>query len=401
MIGVEAALAIRRMRTGMPVRFRPAEGGVRLEGVLVDCDPDGRATAIEALRVAVSRSDFGRSSTAKSATSVKVAQEHHPGGEGREVEDERPVAEREPELRQHERECERRAGGEPARPRTRTTSGTSQIRNCGESTFPNAMKAQTAAAKARVRRSRVGRPAREPDPDADDREQLQAGEQRRERVGPRPGEVLRAVARLHRDPEPHGLVQREQHAGAERLDLQRAAGLARHAVPHPVRREHEERQEAGEQHGKEHGRGGQRARAGRRAARPRPRRAARAQRGRASPRQRGRARRAPIRSRPARNAASAPTVSAAGQRSKRVSTTEPSRSGATAANPSPSVSRPGPASSDNRAESTNRTANSPQTAITSSNPSRYAPMSPSGERSSDGTAKTGSAAGGYSSPKSR
>jgi metallophosphoesterase (TIGR00282 family) len=52
-IGVEAELAIRRMRTGMPVRFRPAESGVRLEGVVVDCDADGRATAIEALRVAV------------------------------------------------------------------------------------------------------------------------------------------------------------------------------------------------------------------------------------------------------------------------------------------------------------------------------------------------------------
>ncbi|HZT46256.1 MAG TPA: TIGR00282 family metallophosphoesterase [Gaiellaceae bacterium] len=50
-IGVEAELAIRRMRTGMPVRFRPAEGGVRLEGVVVDCDEDGRATAIEPLRV--------------------------------------------------------------------------------------------------------------------------------------------------------------------------------------------------------------------------------------------------------------------------------------------------------------------------------------------------------------
>jgi metallophosphoesterase (TIGR00282 family) len=53
-IGVEADLAIRRMRTGMPVRFRPAEGGVRLEGVVVDCDADGRATAIEPLRIAVS-----------------------------------------------------------------------------------------------------------------------------------------------------------------------------------------------------------------------------------------------------------------------------------------------------------------------------------------------------------
>lgn len=52
-IGVEADLAIRRMRTGMPIRFRPAEGGVRIEGVVVDCEPDGRATAIEALRVEV------------------------------------------------------------------------------------------------------------------------------------------------------------------------------------------------------------------------------------------------------------------------------------------------------------------------------------------------------------
>jgi 2',3'-cyclic-nucleotide 2'-phosphodiesterase len=53
-IGVEAELAIRRMRTGMPVRFRPAEGGVRLEGVVVDCDEDGRATAIEPVRIELS-----------------------------------------------------------------------------------------------------------------------------------------------------------------------------------------------------------------------------------------------------------------------------------------------------------------------------------------------------------
>jgi calcineurin-like phosphoesterase len=52
-IGVEAELAIHRMRTGMPVRFRPAEGGVRLEGVLVECDSDGRARSCEAIRVPV------------------------------------------------------------------------------------------------------------------------------------------------------------------------------------------------------------------------------------------------------------------------------------------------------------------------------------------------------------
>ena len=51
-IGVKTELAIRRMRTGMPVRFETAEGGVRLEGALLECDPrTGRATALEPVRV--------------------------------------------------------------------------------------------------------------------------------------------------------------------------------------------------------------------------------------------------------------------------------------------------------------------------------------------------------------
>jgi metallophosphoesterase (TIGR00282 family) len=51
-LGVQADLAIRRMRTGMPVRFATAAGGVRLEGALVTCDAQtGRATAIEPVRV--------------------------------------------------------------------------------------------------------------------------------------------------------------------------------------------------------------------------------------------------------------------------------------------------------------------------------------------------------------
>jgi 2',3'-cyclic-nucleotide 2'-phosphodiesterase len=52
-IGVRAELAIQRMRTGMPVRFHPADGDVRIEGVLVECGEDGRATRCEALRVPV------------------------------------------------------------------------------------------------------------------------------------------------------------------------------------------------------------------------------------------------------------------------------------------------------------------------------------------------------------
>jgi 2',3'-cyclic-nucleotide 2'-phosphodiesterase len=51
-IGVEARLAIHRMRTGMPVRFETAQGGVRIEGALIECDvATGRASAIELVRV--------------------------------------------------------------------------------------------------------------------------------------------------------------------------------------------------------------------------------------------------------------------------------------------------------------------------------------------------------------
>jgi 2',3'-cyclic-nucleotide 2'-phosphodiesterase len=52
-IGVQAELAIRQMRTGMPVRFETASGDVRIEGVLVECGADGRATRCETVRVSV------------------------------------------------------------------------------------------------------------------------------------------------------------------------------------------------------------------------------------------------------------------------------------------------------------------------------------------------------------
>jgi metallophosphoesterase (TIGR00282 family) len=52
-IGVQAELAIRRMRTGLHVRFQPATGDVRIEGVVVECGADGRATACRPVRVSV------------------------------------------------------------------------------------------------------------------------------------------------------------------------------------------------------------------------------------------------------------------------------------------------------------------------------------------------------------
>ena len=52
-IGVEAELAIRQMRNGLPIRFETAQGGVRIEGALVECGRDGRATSCEAVRFPV------------------------------------------------------------------------------------------------------------------------------------------------------------------------------------------------------------------------------------------------------------------------------------------------------------------------------------------------------------
>jgi metallophosphoesterase (TIGR00282 family) len=52
-IGVQSDLAIRRMRTALPVRFETAAGDVRLEGALVECNGDGRATSCSTVRVPV------------------------------------------------------------------------------------------------------------------------------------------------------------------------------------------------------------------------------------------------------------------------------------------------------------------------------------------------------------
>ncbi len=52
-IGSDEHNAIKRFLTGMPTRLEPATGDVRIEGVLVECDGDGRATSCTAVRVEV------------------------------------------------------------------------------------------------------------------------------------------------------------------------------------------------------------------------------------------------------------------------------------------------------------------------------------------------------------
>jgi 2',3'-cyclic-nucleotide 2'-phosphodiesterase len=50
-IGVRSELALKRMRTGLPVRFETAAGDVRIEGALIECGTDGRATSCTTIRV--------------------------------------------------------------------------------------------------------------------------------------------------------------------------------------------------------------------------------------------------------------------------------------------------------------------------------------------------------------
>jgi 2',3'-cyclic-nucleotide 2'-phosphodiesterase len=52
-IGVRSELALKRMRTGLPVRFETAAGDVRIEGALVECGADGRASSCTTIRVPV------------------------------------------------------------------------------------------------------------------------------------------------------------------------------------------------------------------------------------------------------------------------------------------------------------------------------------------------------------
>jgi metallophosphoesterase (TIGR00282 family) len=52
-IGSLPAGPLRRFTTGLPVRLEVASGDVRIEGALIECGPDGRATGCELVRVAV------------------------------------------------------------------------------------------------------------------------------------------------------------------------------------------------------------------------------------------------------------------------------------------------------------------------------------------------------------
>ena len=82
-IGVRAELAIQRMKTGMPVRFHPAEGDVRIEGVVPRLR---RRRARYALRGAAglrsTRSEARPPAQQRAPTSSRFPHEHEPADPG-------------------------------------------------------------------------------------------------------------------------------------------------------------------------------------------------------------------------------------------------------------------------------------------------------------------------------
>ena len=155
----------------MPVRFEPAEGGVRIEGALVECD-DGRPRYGDRAGSRRRCPERGRTS---SATRTRSRAQHEPRGERVELAREVPVADGNQSCVSTSATASRADAREPAPARRRAARrGTSQIRNCGESTFPSATKATSAAALQRTSRSRVAGRADQiqtSDADLDDAEQ--------------------------------------------------------------------------------------------------------------------------------------------------------------------------------------------------------------------------------------
>ena len=77
---------MKQMRTGMPVRFKTAQGDVRLEGCLIECGADGRATRCELVRRR-SKSEHGEERNER-----QVPEQDEPRGERVELERQLPVA---------------------------------------------------------------------------------------------------------------------------------------------------------------------------------------------------------------------------------------------------------------------------------------------------------------------
>ena len=239
-IGVTSELAIRRMRTGMPVRFETATGGVRLEGALVTCDPaTGRASAIEPVRVPWPASV----STTQQGDERRAAREDEPRRERVELPHELPVERREPERGER--------AGERQQPERRTAPRAPDERD--EEEQPDEELRREHLAERDERDDRRGgvadealgrrRAASERDPDEDDARS----------PGRPPGATASASAAppvrfcepepdAHSSEIPSAWCSASRMPGAEALDLERPPELAPERVEHAVGPDDEERE---------------------------------------------------------------------------------------------------------------------------------------------------------------
>ena len=236
-IGVETELAIRRMRTGMPVRFETATGGRA---------PRGRARHVRSGDGTGERdragagSVAGHVSTTRSATRVSAAREHEPRRERVELASRAPSSApgTTAAVSAQASASEAERGAAPRRRRRAARGAASQTRNCGESTLLNATNATTEA--ARVAHEPLGRrrAAGERDPDGDDRGDLRdALERRRATSAAVPVRFCEPLPDAQPSDVPKRVVEREQHPGAEALDLERPPELASERVGDAVGRE--------------------------------------------------------------------------------------------------------------------------------------------------------------------
>ena len=147
-IGVKAELATHRMRTGMPVRFEVADGRRPDRGRARRVRPrerpgDGDRAGPRSLALTPQPpARRGR----EDGDEHEVAGEHEPRRGRVELLHELPVV---PGTTAAVSSAARRAAAiaaTPRGPRTSTTTASSQTRNCGETTLPNATNATTAAA---------------------------------------------------------------------------------------------------------------------------------------------------------------------------------------------------------------------------------------------------------------
>ena len=188
-IGVRPSSRSQRMRTGMPSASTPPRAASASRASSSSATP-GRATRCEALRVPVhNRADEHR----HERDQHEVAREHEPRRRAARASARGPSSAREPELRQHERRAEQPARRGRGGRATSGTSGISQTRNCGESTLPKATNAVDRGRGRRDAAAGVRAPAREPDPEPDERPALDDREPT-PALGAAAGEVLRPVA---------------------------------------------------------------------------------------------------------------------------------------------------------------------------------------------------------------